>query len=265
MRRPPQFGSGADDVVPVDLGPGQLQVAERDVDVLLDVRRAGLEQQDADVRVLREARGEHAPGRARSDDHVVVHRTSSSVGPIPLGTLAPERTPHSAAAPNYSRPRCLDERPDPRARALDRGGARGGVPQPASVAFVTVGEGGRPSARTVTLKRIEDDALLFTSALWTRKAQEIEANPQVALLFHWPALGRQVHVTGEAALAERALAGEVDLAAEGRPVYAQGNLGVGLDLPRLAGPESRGEEQGFVLDPLQGHGAGRGVSLLPPR
>lgn len=74
------------------------------------------------------------------------------------------------------------------------------------MAFVTVGEGGRPSARTVTLKRIEDDALLFTSALWTRKAQEIEANPQVALLFHWPGLGRQVHITGEAVLAERALA-----------------------------------------------------------
>jgi pyridoxamine 5'-phosphate oxidase len=84
-----------------------------------------------------------------------------------------------------------------------------GMPQPASVAFVTVGVGGRPSARTVTLKRIEDDALVFTSALWTRKAQEIEANPQVALLFHWPALGRQAHVTGVASFAERALAEEL--------------------------------------------------------
>jgi pyridoxamine 5'-phosphate oxidase len=92
-----------------------------------------------------------------------------------------------------------------------------GVPQPGSVAFVTVGEGGRPSARTVNLKRIEDDALLFTSALWTRKAREIEANPRVALLFHWPALGRQVHVTGEAALAERALA--VELFAERDPFH----------------------------------------------
>lgn len=84
-----------------------------------------------------------------------------------------------------------------------------GIPQPASVAFVTVGEGGRPSARTVTLKRVEDEALLFTSALWTRKAREIEANPEVALLFHWPALGRQVHLTGTAVLAERALAEEL--------------------------------------------------------
>jgi pyridoxamine 5'-phosphate oxidase len=84
-----------------------------------------------------------------------------------------------------------------------------GIPQPASVAFVTVGEEGQPSARTVTLKRIEEDALLFSSALWTRKAREIEANPRVALLFHWPALGRQVHVTGEAHFAERALAEEL--------------------------------------------------------
>lgn len=84
-----------------------------------------------------------------------------------------------------------------------------GIPEPASVAFVTVGDGGRPSARTVLLKRIEDDALLFTSALWTRKAKEIEANPRVALLFYWPALGRQVHVSGEAVLAERALAEEL--------------------------------------------------------
>lgn len=84
-----------------------------------------------------------------------------------------------------------------------------GVPQPGSAAFVTVGAEGRPSARTVTLKRLEDDALVFTTALWTRKAREIEANPHVALLFQWPALGRQAHVVGEAVVAERALAEEL--------------------------------------------------------
>lgn len=90
-----------------------------------------------------------------------------------------------------------------------------GVPQPGSVAFVTVGAEGRPSARTVNLKRLEDDALVFTSALWTRKAREIEANPHVTLLFQWPALARQAHVVGEAEVAERELAeqlfGERDL------------------------------------------------------
>lgn len=94
-------------------------------------------------------------------------------------------------------------------RELDRwieDAREAGLPEPDAVAFVTVGAGGRPSARTVLLKRIEDEALLFTSALWTRKAQEAAANPQVALLFYWPSMGRQVHVTGTVSLAERALA-----------------------------------------------------------
>jgi pyridoxamine 5'-phosphate oxidase len=84
-----------------------------------------------------------------------------------------------------------------------------GLAQPGAVAFVTVGGDGRPSARTVNLKRLEDDALLFTSALWTRKAREIEENPNVALLFAWPSLGRQVHIMGRAELAERSLAEEL--------------------------------------------------------
>ncbi|MET0559850.1 MAG: pyridoxal 5'-phosphate synthase [Solirubrobacterales bacterium] len=88
--------------------------------------------------------------------------------------------------------------------------ARGeGLAQPSSVAFVTATPDGRPSARTVNLKRFEPEALLFTSALWTRKAREIEANPRVSLLFHWPSLGRQAHLAGEAELAERALAEEL--------------------------------------------------------
>ncbi len=90
-----------------------------------------------------------------------------------------------------------------------------GLAQPGSVAFVTASTDGRPSARTVNLKRVEDDALVFTSALWTRKAREIEANPHVALLFHWPSLGRQAHIMGKAEFAERELAeqlfGERDL------------------------------------------------------
>jgi pyridoxamine-phosphate oxidase len=84
-----------------------------------------------------------------------------------------------------------------------------GLAEPRAVTFVTVGDGGRPSARTVSLKRLQDGALVFTSALWTRKAREIAQNPHVALLFYWPSLGRQVHVLGDAVLAERALGEEL--------------------------------------------------------
>lgn len=83
------------------------------------------------------------------------------------------------------------------------------VPEPESVAFVTVGESARPSSRTVLLKRVEGDALLFTSALWTRKARELQSNPHVSLLFYWPTVGRQVHVAGRAVIAERELAVEL--------------------------------------------------------
>jgi pyridoxamine 5'-phosphate oxidase len=84
-----------------------------------------------------------------------------------------------------------------------------GAPDPGSVAFVTVGQGAKPSARIVLLKRVEEDALVFTSALWTRKARDIQVNPQVALLFYWPTVGRQVHIAGHATVAERGLAVEL--------------------------------------------------------
>lgn len=83
------------------------------------------------------------------------------------------------------------------------------LPHPASVAFATVDPDGVPSSRTVTLKRIEADALVFTTALWTRKARDLRANPRVALLFHWPALRRQVPVAGTVRWASRALSEEL--------------------------------------------------------
>jgi len=94
---------------------------------------------------------------------------------------------------------------------------RAGHAHPASVAFVTAGADGHPSARTVTLKRVEAESLIFTSALWTRKAREVAENPHVALLFHWPALGRQLHVSAVAEPAPRALAEE--LFAERDPLH----------------------------------------------
>jgi pyridoxamine 5'-phosphate oxidase len=81
-----------------------------------------------------------------------------------------------------------------------------GAAAPNAMTFATVGDDDRPSARVVSLKRIEPEGLVFTTALWTRKAAELRANPQVALVFHWPALGRQVRIEGRAEIAERELA-----------------------------------------------------------
>jgi len=80
------------------------------------------------------------------------------------------------------------------------------VPAPRAMTLVTATVEGRPSARLVTLKRLEGDGLVFTTALWTRKAAELRRNPAVAAVFHWPALGRQARIEGCAELAERELA-----------------------------------------------------------
>jgi pyridoxamine 5'-phosphate oxidase len=88
--------------------------------------------------------------------------------------------------------------------AADAGGAA-----PNAVTLATVGADGRPSARVVSLKRLEPEGLVFTTALWTRKAAELGANPRVALVFHWPALGRQARIEGWAEVAEHELAEEL--------------------------------------------------------
>ncbi len=87
--------------------------------------------------------------------------------------------------------------------------AAAGVPAPVAMTLATVGGDGRPSARVVSLKRLEPEGLVFTTALWTRKAAELRGNPQVAIVFHWPELGRQARIEGRAEIAERQLAEEL--------------------------------------------------------
>jgi pyridoxamine 5'-phosphate oxidase len=81
-----------------------------------------------------------------------------------------------------------------------------GIETPGAMTLVTATADGAPSARVVSLKRLEADALVFTTALWSRKAQELRLNPKLAVVFHWPALGRQVRIEGRGEVAERKLA-----------------------------------------------------------
>jgi len=81
-----------------------------------------------------------------------------------------------------------------------------GAPAPRAMTLATATASGQPSARLVTLKELAGDALVFTTGLWTRKANELRDNPRVAATFYWPALGRQARVEGQAEIAERELA-----------------------------------------------------------
>jgi pyridoxamine 5'-phosphate oxidase len=77
-----------------------------------------------------------------------------------------------------------------------------GLPDSA-MTLATVSSGGQPSARIVLLKGISPDGFVFYTNYRSRKARELEANPNAALVFYWPALGRQVRVTGQVAKTSR--------------------------------------------------------------
>jgi pyridoxamine 5'-phosphate oxidase len=74
-----------------------------------------------------------------------------------------------------------------------------------AMSLSTVGADGRPSVRTVLLKSFDERGLVFFTNYESRKARDIAARPEVALLFPWLALERQVTVEG---LAERTSAAE---------------------------------------------------------
>lgn len=74
--------------------------------------------------------------------------------------------------------------------------AEAGILLPESVALATSTPEGRPSARMVLLKDVDETGFVFYTNFGSRKAQELDANPHAALLFHWVVLERQVRVEG---------------------------------------------------------------------
>ena len=56
----------------------------------------------------------------------------------------------------------------------------------------TVDDEGRPSSRMVLLKNHDSNGFVFYTNLHSRKGQNIQKNPFVAVLFHWKTLQRQI-------------------------------------------------------------------------
>ena len=71
--------------------------------------------------------------------------------------------------------------------------------------LATVGSDGQPTLRTVLLKLFDHSGFIFFTNYSSRKARQIAENQQVALLFPWIKLARQVAVTG---IAEKISAAE---------------------------------------------------------
>jgi pyridoxamine 5'-phosphate oxidase len=71
---------------------------------------------------------------------------------------------------------------------------------PNAMTLATVAASGRPAARIVLLKGWDERGFVFYTNLESRKASEIRQNAQVALLFHWKSLHRQIRIEGMVAL-----------------------------------------------------------------
>lgn len=77
---------------------------------------------------------------------------------------------------------------------------------------------GRPSARQVLLKHVDDGGFVFFSNYRSAKARALAANPRAALVFWWEPLARQVRVEGRV---ERTSAEESDAYFASRPRESQ--------------------------------------------
>jgi pyridoxamine 5'-phosphate oxidase len=71
------------------------------------------------------------------------------------------------------------------------------IDEPNAMTLATSTLTGKPSARTVLLKGINEKGFLFFTNYSSRKGKEIEENPSVSLLFFWKELERQVRIEGK--------------------------------------------------------------------
>lgn len=84
-----------------------------------------------------------------------------------------------------------------RFRAWQDEAAEAGVTLPEAMTLATADEAGRPSARTVLLKGVDERGFVFFTNYESRKGRQLAANPHAALTFLWHTEPRrQVLVTG---------------------------------------------------------------------
>ena len=68
--------------------------------------------------------------------------------------------------------------------------------EPTAMTLATADAAGRPSARIVLLKGLDERGFVFFTNYQSRKGQELAGNPLAALQFHWVELERVVRIEG---------------------------------------------------------------------
>jgi pyridoxamine 5'-phosphate oxidase len=70
------------------------------------------------------------------------------------------------------------------------------IVEPSAMSLATCTSDGRPSLRTVLLRGFDPHGFVFFTNYESRKAEDVAANPQAALLFYWGKLSRQIRIEG---------------------------------------------------------------------
>lgn len=96
--------------------------------------------------------------------------------------------------------------------------SREDLPLPDAVTLATTNKDGRPSARMVLVKQIDERGFVFFTNYRSVKARELDSNPFAALVSYWPQLERQVRIEGTT---ERISAEESDQYFQTRPRDSQ--------------------------------------------
>jgi pyridoxamine 5'-phosphate oxidase len=92
------------------------------------------------------------------------------------------------------------------------------LPEPNAMTLATVTGDGKPSARIVLLKGLDDRGFVFYTNYESRKGQELAQNDQAVLVFWWAQLERQVRIEGSV---EKVTTGEADEYFHSRPRASQ--------------------------------------------
>ena len=93
-----------------------------------------------------------------------------------------------------------------------------GVIEPNAMSLSTIDASGLPSSRIVLFKGLTEGKISFFTNYTSLKASEIAGNPNVAVLFFWAELARQVRLRGKASRMSRE---ESDAYFQSRPRYSK--------------------------------------------
>lgn len=130
----------------------------------------------------------------------------------------------------------------------------GGVYEPNAMTLATVDKDGKPSARIVLLKGLDERGLAFYTNKESRKGEHLAANSNAALTFWWGPLERQVRFEGTITDVEAA---EADAYYASRPP--------GSRIGAWASPQSRVVPSRDVLDQAEQDFSEKFANDEPPR